>query len=47
MINQISPEIAINLVIPEMFKYLYDESSLVKTSCFQSLVEILDILDDC
>ncbi len=34
-----------NLVIPEMSSYLCDESVLVKTACFQSLVEILSIFD--
>lgn len=35
-----------NMVIPEMSNYLCDESVLVKTSCFQSLVEILEIFEN-
>ena len=35
-----------DLVLPEMLNYLSDESSLVKTACFQSLVDIVDLLDD-
>ena len=35
-----------NMVVPEMSKYLCDESVLVKTSCFQSLIEILELFED-
>jgi hypothetical protein len=35
-----------NLIIPEMSNYLCDESILVKTSCFQALVEILEIFEE-
>lgn len=40
------PDLTMNMVIPEMSNYLCDESVLVKTSCFQSLVEILEIFEE-
>jgi len=45
--KSLGPEMTSSVVIPEMFKYLCDESTLVKTACFQSLVEILTIFNDC
>ena len=45
--KSLGPEMTSSVVIPEMFKYLCDESTLVKTACFQSLVEILTLFNDC
>ena len=42
----LGPDITMNMVVPEMSKYLCDESVLVKTSCFQSLIDILDLFED-
>lgn len=42
----LGPDITMNMVVPEMSKYLCDESVLVKTSCFQSLIEILELFED-
>lgn len=35
-----------NMVVPEMSNYLCDESVLVKISCFQTLVDILEIFQE-
>ena len=35
-----------DIVLPELFKYLSDESTLVKTSCFVSLIRITSLFGD-
>lgn len=45
--KSLGSEICMEYVVPEMFKFLCDESMLVRTSCFQSLIDLLDLFQDC
>ncbi|CAF1034388.1 unnamed protein product, partial [Brachionus calyciflorus] len=44
--KSLGSELSMELIVPEMFKFLCDESMLVRTNCFQSLVEILELFQD-
>jgi hypothetical protein len=43
--RRLGADLTMSLVVPEMASYLCDESLLVKTSCFQTLVDTLALFD--
>lgn len=45
--KSLGSEICMDLVVPEMFKFLCDESMLVRTNCFQSLIDLIELFQDC